>query len=156
MPRIIRTTVEERATPEGRDPTHGIERLQLWTGIDCDTEWFEIPEKGIAWQHEGVALQADRRGLIVAVGAADLRVRAVFRIESDGSLVRIESKLGEGEFVVLRDAFGLERLQLSEGTPRLAVHLSIGRYSIEARLGGGSTVAVQLAPRLRSTQIAAS
>ena len=119
----------------------------MWAGIDCDTEWFDIPKQGVAFRAGGIDLAAEPHRLAVSVSVDDLRIRAVFRVDADGSMLQLESRLAEGGFVVLRDAFGLERLQLAEGTPRLSIRLGVGRYSVEAQLARNSTLNLELKPR---------
>ena len=47
----------------------GLERLQLWSGLDCETEWFEIPEAGIATcTVTGVRLKAVPRSVHAEAG----------------------------------------------------------------------------------------
>lgn len=150
-PRLRQSPLVLGKSGESRSDRDLFERLQLWSGIDCEAEWFDIPLQGVEWRQGNVDLRAGPQRLVLAVGPADLRVRAVFRIESDGNVVRIESNISEGGSIVIRDAFGLERLQLTEGVPSLALHLGVGRYSVEAQLGQGSTLVVNLTPSRSST-----
>jgi hypothetical protein len=114
--------------------------------MDCDTEWFSIPKQGLACRTGKIDLAADPHRLAVSAGADDLRLRAVFRIEADESLLQLESRLADEGFVVLRDAFGIERLQLTEAIPSLSIRLGAGRYSVDANLTKRSTLNLELKP----------
>jgi len=128
----------------------GIERLQLWSGPDCETEWFEIPEPGIATHTPtGVRFKAAPRSLHAEAGDEQVRIRAVLRVGGAGCRLRLCGLLEPQSVVVIRDAFGCEVLQALEGAPTLTIELAAGRYAVDAELSRRSSVAVEL---LRATR----
>lgn len=127
----------------------GLERLQLWSGPDCETEWFEIPEPGIATcTVTGVRLKAAPRSVHAEAGDEEVRLRAVLRVDGAGCRLRLCGLLEAQSVVVIRDAFGCEILQALEGSPALTIELAAGRYAVDAELSPRSSVAVEL---LRAT-----
>jgi hypothetical protein len=126
-----------------------LERLQLWSGLDCETEWFEIPEGGIATHSAGgVRLKAAPRSVHAESGDEQARVRAVLRVDGAGCRLRLCGLLEPQSVIVVRDAFGTEILQALEGAPTLLIELAAGRYAVDADLSARSSVAVEL---LRAT-----
>ena len=127
-----------------------LERLQIWAGVDCDAEWFSIPQAGIGLCREGFEVRA-RPGQCLAVAAhEELRVRLVFAVAAADGLLAIEARCAEGGSVVVRDAFGTELLHLVAGTPKLVLAVGIGRYSVDALLPTGSSLLVDLRSRAKS------
>ena len=127
----------------------GLERLQLWSGLDCETEWFEIPESGIVTRTAtGVRFKAAPRSVHAEAGEEQVRIRAVLRVDGAGCRLRLCGLLEPQSVVVIRDAFGCEILQALEGAPTLTIELAVGRYAVDAELAPRSSLAVEL---LRAT-----
>lgn len=123
----------------------GLERLQLWSGLDCETEWFEIPEPGITTRTAtGVHLKAAPRSVHAEAGEEQVRIRAVLRVDGPGCRLRLCGLLEPQSVVVIRDAFGCEILQALEGAPALTIELAVGRYAVDADLSPRSSLAVEL------------
>lgn len=102
------------------------ERLQTWMGVDRESEWFAIPATGVGLNVAGVVLRAVPNAVEASTGAGEIRLRTVLIAGAPEARVRIEATLAEGGLVVLRDAFGTERLQLLPGSPRLHADLTPG------------------------------
>ena len=127
----------------------GLERLQLWSGPDCETEWFEIPESGIVTRTvTGVRFKAAPRSVHAEAGDEQVRVRAVLRVDGAGCRLRLCGLLEPQIVFVIRDAFGCEILQALEGAPMLMIELAVGRYAVDADLSPRSSLAIEL---LRAT-----
>lgn len=122
-----------------------LERLQLWSGPDCETEWFEIPETGVATRTAtGVRFHAAPRSVRAEAGNDQVRIRAVLRVDGGGCRLRLSGLLEPQSVVVIRDAFGCEILQALEGSPDLSIELVLGRYAIDADLSQHSALAVEV------------
>jgi hypothetical protein len=130
------------------------ERLQTWMGPDSESEWFTIPVTGVGTNVGGVALRAVPSAVEASVSAEEIRVRTVLVVGGPEARVRIEATLTDGGLIVLRDAFGNERLQLLPGSPRLHADLSPGRYSVDAILPAYSRIlfAITDGGRVRETR----
>lgn len=115
-------------------PLDRFERLQTWIGADRESEWFTIPATGIGVELDGVELRAVPDAVRAVARNGEVRIRAVFRVESTEARVKIESMLADGGALTLRDAFGMERLQVLPGSSRLHADLTAGRYSVDATL----------------------
>lgn len=127
-----------------------LEWIQLWSGVDRETEWFDIPESGIAVEGSGgLRFTANQSQVGAESASEEVRVRAVLRVDHpDGCRVQLRGVLRDGSQVVLRDAFGFEVLQATEGTPRLLLDLSLGRFAVDAVLTPRSSISVEV---LRAT-----
>ena len=107
-----------------------LECIQLWAGVDCETEWFEILETGVFSD--------------TVPGARFAAVPAHFSAEASGEEVRVRAVLSPGSQVLVRDAFGCDILQAVEGTPSLQFELGVGRFSVDAVLLPKSSISVEL------------
>ena len=131
------------------------ERLQTWMGVDCESEWFTIPATGVGTSVGGAALRAVPTAVEASVGTGEIRVRTVLVVGGPEARVRIEATLADGGLIVLRDAFGSERLQLLPGSPRLHADLSPGRYSVDAVLPAHSRILLAITESSRALEVRA-
>lgn len=123
-----------------------LEWIQLWAGADCEMEWFDIVESGIGAEPiPGARLAAFPAELRAEASMEEVRLRAVLRVEHAlGCRLQLRGALAPASSVVVRDAFGCDVLQAVEGSPALQLDLSVGRFSVDAVLTPGSSIAVEL------------
>lgn len=146
------------ATPEpsrAADPVGGLERLQVWAGADCEAEWFAVPESGVSLSRNGIEVRASRSRCSAASVGEEMRLRLVFRVIGAEQCASIEANGIGGGFVVLRDAMGLELLQLVAGVSKLALAVAEGRYAVDAQLPANASLFVELRPAARTITIRA-
>ena len=123
-----------------------LEWIQLWAGIDCETEWFEISEAGVSSDAaSGARFAAVPSFLSAEATSEEVRVRAVIRVDDHrGCRLNLRGVLSPGSQVLVRDAFGCDILQAVEGTPSLLFDLGVGRFSVDAVLLPTSSLSAEL------------
>lgn len=123
-----------------------LEWIQLWAGVDCETEWFEISEGGVcADSVPGARFAALPAQLNAEATAEEVRIRAVIRVDDHrGCRLQLRGVLATGSQVLVRDAFGCDILQAVEGTPSLVFDLGVGRFSVDAVLLPKSSLSAEL------------
>lgn len=123
-----------------------LEWIQLWAGVDCETEWFEILETGVSSDAiPGTRFAAVPAHLSAEASTDEVRVRAVIRVDDPrGCRLNLRGVLAPGSQVLVRDAFGCDILQAVEGTPSLQLELGVGRFSVDAVLLPKSSVSAEL------------
>ncbi|MEY3021698.1 MAG: hypothetical protein RIS86_896 [Planctomycetota bacterium] len=131
------------ASPRAESSGLVVERLRVWSGLDCDCEWFEVgADEIVRVDPLGCSFRACSTALEAATRTAEMRVRAVFRVERHGALLVVRSRLAAESSVVVRDAFSTELAQASGGSGILRIPLATGRFSVEAFLLPASTLSV--------------
>jgi len=123
-----------------------LEWIQLWAGVDCETEWFEISETGVSSDSASGARFSAVPALLSAEATwEEVRVRAVIRVDDHrGCRLNLRGVLSPGSQVLVRDAFGCDILQAVEGTPSLVFDLGFGRFSVDAVLIPKSSLSAEL------------
>jgi hypothetical protein len=137
--------------------TAQLERLQFWVGLDCETEWFEVPVDGVSVSKGGVFMLSAMPDSCTAVArSTEVRFRAIFRVDRAPCEISLGSDLAPGASVVLRDAFGTDMLQVIPGipacVPTIAFSVESGRYSVDAHLTESSSISVKLRPAVAATK----
>jgi hypothetical protein len=123
-----------------------LEWIQLWAGVDCETEWFEIGEAGVSTESVvGARFSAVPALLSAEAESEEVRLRAVIRVDDHrGCRLQLRGVLAPGSQVLVRDAFGCDILQATEGAPTLTLELGVGRFSVDALLLPQSSVSAEL------------
>jgi len=123
-----------------------LECIQLWAGVDCETEWFEIRDTGVcADPVPGARFAAVPAHFSAEASGEEVRVRAVIRVDDPrGCRLHLRGVLSLGSQVLVRDAFGCDILQAVDGTPSLQFELGVGRFSVDAVLLPKSSISVEL------------
>lgn len=129
------------------------ERLQTWMGVDCESEWFSIPPTGVGQVLRGGTLRAIPTAVEASTSVGEIRLRTMITVGGPEARVRVDAMLAEGGVIVLRDAFGMERLQLLPGSPRLHADLVPGRYSVDAVLPAPSTLQLAIVEHRRAAEL---
>lgn len=121
-----------------------IERMRVWSGLDCDCEWFDVGSVGQTDARlEGATVRGDRRAVFAVSESEEVRLRVVLRIDLPGALLAVRSHLGPESSVVVRDSFATDVAQAIGGEGTLRLPLAVGRFSVEATLQPGSSVEVR-------------
>ncbi|MFN9125991.1 MAG: hypothetical protein ACK5WD_09210 [bacterium] len=135
-------------TPLHRPPIGAarLEWIQLWAGVDCETEWFDIGESGVSTDTVvGARFSAVPANLHAEASSEEVRIRAVIRVDDlRGCRLQLRGVLAPGSQVLVRDAFGCDILQAVEGPPSLMLELGVGRFSVDAVLLPKSSISAEL------------
>ena len=129
------------------------ERLQTWMGVDCESEWFTIPPTGVGQNLCGASLHAVPTAVEASASVGEIRLRTMITVGGPEARIRVDAMLADGGVIVLRDAFGMERLQLLPGSTKLHADLVPGRYSVDAVLPAPSTLQLAIVEHRRSAEL---